>query len=156
MLASLDVQMLKYNIYKKICLMSLYLAVWDDIELLTDLIWENDTVFFRRQRMRGGQGINCKYSVDVVKYYQVFLEKTEVYLDNFIKCEKYIQRSSNAHHIVFSPPSTQAQHGLLPGKTHMKQSLHSARPHSTSAESPGYQTTAPQTTSFSLFSLYDE
>lgn len=51
---------------------------------------------------------------------------------------------------VFSPHSIQAQRGLLPDKTHMKQSPHSARHHSTSVESPGYQTTAPEMTSINL------
>lgn len=65
----------------------MYLAVRDDIKLLNDLVWKDDTVFFRGQRMRGRQGIDCKHSVDVVEYYQVFLEqtdrRTETHQDDF-------------------------------------------------------------------------
>lgn len=57
--------------------MSLYLAVWDGVKLLKDLLWQDDAVFFRRQRVGGGQGIDCKHTVDVVKYYQVFLQQNE-------------------------------------------------------------------------------
>lgn len=53
----------------------LYLTVCNGIKLLTDLFRQDDVVFSRRQRVRGGQSINCKHTVDVVKYYQVFLRE---------------------------------------------------------------------------------
>lgn len=57
------------------------------------------------------------------------------------------QQASSPHAWNISPHSSQAQHSWLPGKTHMWQSPHSARPHSTTAESPGFQTTASRMTS---------
>lgn len=53
----------------------LYLTVCDGIKLLTNLFRQDDVVFSRRQRVRGGQSVNCKHTVDVVKYYQVFLRE---------------------------------------------------------------------------------
>lgn len=49
------------------------LAVGDGIKLLHDLLWKDDAVFFRAQRMRRGQSINSKHLVHVVQYHQVLL-----------------------------------------------------------------------------------
>lgn len=52
-----------------------YLAICNRVELLTDLLWQGDAVFFGRERMRGGQSIYCKCTMDVIKDYQIFLRK---------------------------------------------------------------------------------
>lgn len=51
----------------------LYLAVGDGVKHLADLLWSQDFVFFRGQRVGRSQSIHCEHSVDIVQYDQVFL-----------------------------------------------------------------------------------
>lgn len=50
-----------------------YLAVWDSIKQLTDLCWLLNVLFFRGQRVRGGQGIDGKHPMDIIQHNEVFL-----------------------------------------------------------------------------------
>lgn len=59
------------------------------------------------------------------------------------KMEKYFHITVCPEPLTVSlPHSSLVLHSQLPGRIRMKQSLHLAKPHSTSAASPGYQTTA--------------